>query len=632
MADRRRKPRNIRPDVADQLMLDTASLMVRDFQDVCNDPEFCSHLLECINSKDVARIRSALPEPTDQMDVTRFKATYQMQSVFKRYRYRTDIYSDQELEELAIAKFLETQDRLRTINLDSLSAIDQRILELARSYVAYILGPYDDEEHRRLCRFGRKASVGIPTRKACLAERWQVPLTGSEGQISWFDSEMSQDCEVQKYWAKQFGKLPLTERSPYLETDFLTLTLVPKTFKSLRCIMPNTTIGSYMSFGLGEMIRKRLRRKGYDISTLQVRHRYLAQLASSHTLWTTADLSSASDSITDALVKRLFPTDWYNILNQSRIGKVRLPDGSYTESLTFCTMGVGYTFPLQTLVFLSLLKAIQAVYYDRRDKRVISVYGDDLIYASRMHSYVAAHFQRFGFVINLDKTFHEGHFRESCGGDYYHGVDVRPFQPRNGSVTMGPKTHEAMLYKIINGLLARWSEHEVGRTLRFLCRRLEFLVGKVKLVPLDFPDDAGVKVPSLLLKYEFLEDAKCANPKHVGHGLFRFSYLRFTPELREEKRHEPYLWERLRGGPLPTPHEAWNGCPRSVVAPMVDRINRLIGVDNITSELVERDVKPTRKRDHPSGGLRRRVTHVTISNTGHYTRQSGISCFEIRRP
>jgi len=128
-------------------------------------------------------------------------------------------------------------------------------------------------------------------------------------------------------------------------------------------------------------------------------------------------------------------------------------------------MGIGYTFPLQTLVFLSLLKAVEAILYYRRGRRTCSVYGDDMIYHRRIHAGVVRHFERIGFVINVEKTFTDRNFRESCGGDYFHGVDVRPFQPRNGTATfVSPKAYEAVLYKSVNGLLARWSEYEIGGT------------------------------------------------------------------------------------------------------------------------------------------------------------------------
>jgi len=613
----------------DRMMTRVASSLVSDFQDNLNDPSFCSDFQREVATENIAGIRRLCPAPDSETDVARYKAAYQLGSVVKRYRFSNDIYSDQELVETAVKGFKDTQDRLAKVNLDSLPASAQWVLELAARYVAQTLGPYCDEEHRDLCRFGRKASVGIPARLACEAARWELPITGSCEQIKWFDSEMSEIESVQDYWRAQKGSDPT--RSTYHAIDHLTLSLVPKSFKSLRAIMPNSTIGSYMSFGLGEIMRKRLKRVGYDIKTLQKRHRHLASQASVHGLYTTADLSSASDSITVALVERLFPSDWFAILQQSRIGNVLLPDGSIVQSDTFCTMGIGYTFPLQTLVFLALLHAIQAVLYKANDRRLISVYGDDMIYATRMHDEVVFMMQQFGFVFNVDKTFSTGHFRESCGGDYFHGVDVRPFQPRNGSAVVGKRSYEAILYKYVNGLLARWSEYEIGRTLNYLVSEIEQISGCCKIVPSVHSDDAGIKCPSLT-HWQFLLRARVASPVHLGHGVYRFSYLRLVADEREEVRHEPYYWLGLRGG-SPAVDYSSAGQLREARSPLLDIVNRVVGVNENETPLITRDLQPIKTfRSELSGcRLRRQSTFVTISHTGRYTRQSGTSRFEDRR-
>jgi hypothetical protein len=616
---------------SEAMMLKLASHLVRDFQDNLENPLFCNELLCAISTGDAPTIREAVPTADMNSDIPAFKAEYQIHSVFKRFRFSKDLYSDDELKELAITSFLDTQSRIRGIDLLSVDSLTTDVLNLARIYVADVLGPYSDEQHRSLCRFGKRASVGIPSRSASEAARWELPLSGSQEQISWFDSEMSQiDC-VQDYWNSQRVVDP--QRSTYQECSSLALTLVPKTFKSLRAIMPNTTIGSYMSFGLGEIMRKRLKRKGYCLRSLQETHRRLAREASVHQLNTTADLSSASDSISVQLVERLFPADWFRILDQSRIGTVALPNGDLCESLTFCTMGIGYTFPLQTLVFLSLLKAIEAILNNRRiNRRTISVYGDDMIYSSTMHPTVVHVFQQIGFVINIDKTFHEGPFRESCGGDYYHGVDVRPFQPRNGAANIGPKAYEAILYKFINGLLMRWSEYEIGRTLAYLCSQVELVAGTLKRVPCDYPDDSGVKCPTLR-SWDFLKSVQVAALKSVGHGLFRFPYLRLVPDDREEVRHEPYLWVRLHGCVDYGLYDRDARNPEYTPTFYRDVVDYATRVRELTPLLITREVRPivTFRSTISGRRLRRTSTFVTVANTGRYMRRTGFSCFETRR-
>lgn len=622
------KPKIEQPYSIDALMRKTARMLVRDFQEDLDDPLFCSEYSQILKVGTIQEIRQSCPTISYDDDTYRFKATYQISSLFKRHRFRKDIYSDQELIDLAIAGFVSTQDRIRNLNFDNPSCNLRFVLDYARMYIHRVLGVYDAEEHRSLCRFGRKASVGVPARKACEAARWAIPITGSRNQISWFRSEMDGIDVIQNYLNSQLDSDP--KGSIYRETDSLTLTLVPKTFKSLRAIMPNTTIGSYMSYGLGEMIRKRLKRNGFDIKTLQMKHRVLARLASVHKRYVTADLSSASDSISVALVNRLFPSDWLQILHQSRIGKVVLPNGSTVQSETFCTMGVGYTFPLQTLVFLSLLIAIQALRIPRKDWQRISVYGDDLIYSRHIHDDVLQLFSELGFVINVDKTFVTTGFRESCGGDYFHGVDVRPFQPRNGSSFVLKREYEAILYKFINGILMRWSEYEVVHTLRYLTSEIEKCTGVCKLVPLDFPDDSGIKC-DLSEPWDFLKATKVSRPKSLGHGIFRFTFLRLVPQYRKENRHEPYLWLALRGGNLPL-HD-YRMVPPDEPSFTQRLIEDACGTRVPTPLLTWREERDTSSvRSKLTGRrLRRLASFVVESHSGRYTRQSGVSTFGPRR-
>lgn len=615
---------------ADSAMRKLAWHLVRDFQATLDDPLYCCELLESLNSQDIERIRSSLPTPNfSEASPYKFKVDYQINSVFKRYRFKKDLYTDADLNEDAIRKFVEVQERLRQQNLDRVDTLTTRVIDFAAYVIAQILGPYDAGEHQSLCRFGRKASVGIPSRLANLAERWEWPISGSLEQVKWFHQVIDGDELVSRYWANRFGSAP-SNGATYRLTDKLTLTLVPKSFKSVRAIMPNTTIGSFYSLGVGEMIRKRLKKVGCDISRQQMLHRDIARDASVHMRYVTADLSSASDSISVELVRRLLPDDWFDELNSHRIAKVLLPNGTSVESLTFCTMGIGYTFPLQTLIFSALLIAIQSLTIESCKLGKISVYGDDLIYHGQIHNSVLTVFPQLGFVINEDKTFCDGGFRESCGGDYFRGVDVRPFQPRNGSAIVCQKAYEAVLYKWINGLLARWSEHEVSGTLHFLCSEIERCTGSVKTVPLDFPDDSGVKI-SLPCHSLFLRGVRVAWPKSVGHGLYRFSYLRIKSQTREEVRHDPFYWQAL-GGYCVSNITDWSMHPRMYQKyPVPDLIDQVTGIsDAKTESLLWKEAAPqTFVRSKLTGRrLRRQISETPILGVGRYVRQSGISNFE----
>lgn len=623
----------------DQIMRNTAILMARDFQNTLNDPSRYSDFVFALQSGDSRNIRTCNPSIDYQFSghVSEFKRDYQMASILKRWRFENDLHTDDELEKEAINKFLQVQDRIAGTLLPG-RGIGAMVLEEAARLTAEMLGPYSAEEHYARGRFGKKASVGIPARKACEAERWELPISGSSQQISWFIPVMDEDPLVVRYLTEGSGAgytaAFMAGHSVFQEVDELALALVPKTFKSLRAIMPNTTIGSYSSFGLGEMIRLRLKRAGYDIRTLQERHKSLARAGSARHHNVTLDLSSASDTISVELVERILPPDWFEVLNSQRIGNVRLPDGTLVASKTFATMGIGYTFPLQTLIFLNILRAIESVTFGRRDKRTISVYGDDMIFDQRMYEAVIDYFDWFGFVVNVDKTFHTGNFRESCGGDYYAGVDVRPFQPQKGQGNVSGKGYEAMLYKFLNGLLRRWSEHELPLTLKYLASEVTHIAGRVRLVPSDFSDDAGLKV-DCLQGPEFLRGIPVVAPKSVGHGVYRFSYLRLVPEQGKEPRNDPYYWVALRGHTLVddsrVAHPWSHG--RDSGPPFVRLIDELTGISGATvPQLIWLEERVHTSRSCKTGkGHYPLVSYRTLNHSGKYERRVGLSTFESRR-
>lgn len=639
-------------------MLKLAQTLIRDFQNNLGDPLFMQDVALACSQQNVLLVRHLLDSIAPNGTVAQFKATYQIKSVFKRFRFSNDLYTNDQLETQAIQKFLENQERLKCLNVVDLPKYMEAIVVRARKIVASVLGPYDDEECRDLSQFGSRASVGVPLSKACEAERWVVPISGSLDQAMWFSEEIMRSELVYKYLDAQPAG---PNGSLFHIVQSLKLTLVPKTFKSLRVIMPNTTIGSYCSMGVGKMIRKRLATIGLNMSSLQKRHRVLARVASRDNTYVTADLSMASDSITGALLKRLLPEDWFSVLTKLRIGKVQIGN-STTDMETFCTMGIGYTFPLQMLIFYSLLRAIDQYFFI--DSSLISVYGDDLIYSKRLHFAVVDVFPRMGFLLNEDKSFPDGPFRESCGGDYYLGWDVRPFQPEGVELSVCEKTYESFLYKSINGLLQRWSEEEIPLTLRFLGLELMTVTQSIKRVPAHFAEDSGVQCPTLQ-SHSFLCDFKLTPVKHLGNGLISFRYLGLKAQDREETRHEPFMWRQLSGDNNSGYNHSQSSYRYLPASHVMNRINDSCGVSKCsTQQFINVDVG-TKVRSSlgrypwkwdrtfhvkddvsclihdyfvPSGWervffprLERTQTRIRITGAGVYTRKSGISCFEVRR-
>lgn len=623
----------------DTLMVNTMKCLVSDFQGLIQDPTLSFELLAALRSNNKRSIRESVPTPGVCDDTYTYKVKYQLQNFLKRHRFDKDTYTEDELQSMAIAKFVEVQTQLDVIKSRPHIDLYEAILDTASSYVTKVLGAYDVSEHRSACGFGTGASVGVLSREACEAQRWEAPVTGSANQISWFESHVVADNpHIQKYWNERMCEMGAKDvpYSQYREIDSLTMTLVPKTYKSLRSIMPDSTLGSYISSGLGRMMERRLKRNGYDISSLQMMHRSRAREASLTNCDVTLDLSSASDFISVDLVKRLLPPDWFDVLSTLRIGSCVLPDGTKVRMETFCTMGIGYTFPLETLVFLALLKAVERwtnSFLPRNWGRV-SVYGDDMIFHRDMYPGVTRLFKYIGFVINFDKTFDEGPFRESCGGDFHCGVDVRPFQPEGDNTKVGLTAYTAILHKFINGLLRRWTEWEIPATLAHLVHCLERLDRPILIVPDSFPDESGVRCSSPTRLPKFLEGVRVKKPTSIGHGLYRFAYLKFTPELAKEERHEPYYWLAISSEGV---HNRTNGYKPSdeqeVKSRLKQRVELQSGLDVPTPLLLEnkkwiREWLPDRFIGPPQLMRVDPATYVTVRYSGSLTRYSGTSCFE----
>jgi hypothetical protein len=142
----------------------------------------------------------------------------------------------------------------------------------------------------------------------------------------------------------------------------------------------------------------------------------------------TLDLSNASDTVCTNLVKLVMPDAWFEELNALRSPFTQV-DGRWHRLEKFSSMGNGYTFELETLIFAALI----SVSLDECGRsgdlgRDFFVFGDDLIVPDSASKAVVAMLRYCGFSLNEEKSFvGPVGFRESCGGDFFEGADVRPF-------------------------------------------------------------------------------------------------------------------------------------------------------------------------------------------------------------
>ncbi|DAD51507.1 RNA-directed RNA polymerase [ssRNA phage Gephyllon.4_15] len=205
---------------------------------------------------------------------------------------------------------------------------------------------------------------------------------------------------------------------------------VPKTALIDRSIASEPSINGFYQLALGRALRSKLRKRtGWDLDCAQTIHRRVAGISSVTRELATLDLSNASDTVSKELVRLLLPRRWFDELDHLR-SKKTLIDRKWVVLEKFSSMGNGYTFELETIIFAAITTVMTRLTGNGKGVlgRDTFVFGDDIICMDGVVSELVAALRFFGFTINEEKSFHgSSPFRESCGADFFNGDDVRPF-------------------------------------------------------------------------------------------------------------------------------------------------------------------------------------------------------------
>lgn len=215
---------------------------------------------------------------------------------------------------------------------------------------------------------------------------------------------------------------------------------VPKTLKTPRIISiePNYMMLRQQSVArvLMEWLESgRLGFKSIRFSDQSV-NRERARIGSVDGGLATIDLSDASDLVSNDLVKAIFRScpSFLEYIEAARSTKAQMPDGEIVSLRKYASMGSALCFPVEAMVFFTIVVMAIVKHSGRRPSRsriseiaaTVSVYGDDIIVPTSAAATVMEYLEAFGLKVNRDKSFSTGFFRESCGGDYYKGHNVRP--------------------------------------------------------------------------------------------------------------------------------------------------------------------------------------------------------------
>jgi len=207
--------------------------------------------------------------------------------------------------------------------------------------------------------------------------------------------------------------------------------LVPKDSRGPRLISCEPVDYQWIQQGLGgaivDLVESHPLTRDNVRFTDQSPNRFAALMGSKTGRYATLDLNEASDRVSTALVRLLFPDTVLPYLEACRTSSTVLPDGRVLELRKFAPMGSCLCFPILALTVWAIL----AAGVDDTDTREsIYVYGDDVIVPTHYAPYAIKRLEAVGLRVNRDKSCTGGLFRESCGMDAFQGVTVTPVRLR----------------------------------------------------------------------------------------------------------------------------------------------------------------------------------------------------------
>lgn len=275
------------------------------------------------------------------------------------------------------------------------------------------------------------------------------------------------------------------------QVDSNRLSFVPKKRDCSRTICTEPLLNMYIQKGIGSLISDRL--ASYyqiDIRYQPTLNRELARIGSEANRYGTIDLSMASDSISLRLIDEFLPRNVAEILKSIRSANTTLPDKRVVPLHMLSTMGNGYTFPLQTTIFAAVVRCCYRWLGIKPANHIVrpgnyAVFGDDIIVLKEVYDLVVDVLESLGFIVNTDKSYNIGPFRESCGADWFRGQPCRPVSLK--------KLDDAHDFDIAFNRIVEWCT----QTGILLPKSLAFLYARSTKVPIPLwaPIDGGLRIP-----------------------------------------------------------------------------------------------------------------------------------------
>lgn len=359
-------------------------------------------------------------------------AANQLAALVLKYPWPTGSLNRKPPREAAIEKFHDAEERCRRTNRrlrNSRSRFDSYLVEAAL-WIERVIGIEPDlEQIYGMCDFSSGANIGVHGNATNLFRKLRTDWSVSPSAAPYLISALKNNFHYFEHLCKKQGSYRCYDMDHFVDrvkqkmrdTHYNKLSFVPKNAKTHRAIAIEPVGNSIVQKGIDQVLRSKLNNFGINLSN-QERNAYLAKKGSMDGSLATIDLSSASDTVSIAVVKRLLPPAWFALLDATRSPAYK-NGKEVIRYQKFVSMGNGFCFPLETLIFAALIKAVQRKHgFDK----TFGVYGDDLIVDSKSFTILKNVLLYSGFKLNGEKSFADGPFRESCGTDWYEGQDVRP--------------------------------------------------------------------------------------------------------------------------------------------------------------------------------------------------------------
>lgn len=423
-----------------RLSVGESRALVRDFLEALDCPRsLACWILFNGEAEELVQLVNLRCDPNQYSTIDDFRMAY---AATKFLSKTADLKTGIDKPGVAIEAAIEAEIRCLSVNAGLRSELSSRVSEerlqtilSVRAKIAQILGPVPDlstlpggwskgrttsasgADLSPYKKYGSSLDVTASALRYALRELRDSPMWGA--------SVLNADAPVS-----------LLKESFTITQGNVMLT-VPKNAKTDRVICYEPHMNIWLQLKVGGYMRHRLRNAGVDLDDQSINQRR-ARFGSKHGSLSTIDLKSASDTVSIELVDQLLPIEWVCLLHDLRSKYTLWPDGAWKRNEKFSSMGNGFTFELESLLFYAICSS-------QSDN--VSVYGDDIVIPSEGFGPCVQALSDFGFEVNTSKSYHTGPFRESCGDDSYLGAACTPVYLRSlpKSLEDVVKLHNAVL-------------------------------------------------------------------------------------------------------------------------------------------------------------------------------------------